>query len=132
LSKQRVAGFDPATAVMTGMPAFCAASSWASASTGLAHGDDEARRTLAWIIASICSACFGRLPSELRIWDRPQPLALGRPPPPRWRPAHGSPTTSEKADDAELEGQCAEPDAASQGDRRDRQKWKSFFMVPPP
>src|SRR6185436_9096549 len=56
----------PATVVMTGMPALFAAASWASASTGLPIAMMRPS-TLPWIIASICSECFGRLPSELSI-----------------------------------------------------------------
>src|SRR5260221_225947 len=69
-----VCGLVPATAVMTGMPAFLASASWASASIGLPMAT-IGPSTLAWIIASICSACLGRLPSELRIWTS-QPFAL--------------------------------------------------------
>src|SRR5713226_4519946 len=69
-----VCGLVPATVVITGMPAFLAAASWASASTGLPMAMISPS-TLAWIIASICSACLGRLPSELRIWTS-QPFAL--------------------------------------------------------
>ena len=70
-----VCGLVPATVVMTGMPAFLAAASWASASTGLPMAMIRPS-TFAWIIASICSACFGRLPSELRICTfQPEALA---------------------------------------------------------
>ena len=57
-------GLVPDTTVTSGMFAFFTAANCASASIGLPMHRMRPS-TLAWIIASICSVCLGRLPSEL-------------------------------------------------------------------
>src|SRR6185436_3518071 len=69
-----VCALVPLITVTTGIFASAAALSCASPSTGLPIATMIAS-TLRWIRSSSCCACFGRLPSELRICTF-QPLAV--------------------------------------------------------
>ena len=69
-----VCALVPLITVTTGIFASAAALNCASASTGLPIATMIAS-TLRWIRSSSCCACFGRLPSELRICTF-QPFAV--------------------------------------------------------